>query len=234
MARFRRKDLKRDRFVEEVTHQVEYVSGHRKQFIALGVAIVVVLLGGGGYWTYSRERNIDSSAALQEAINLFHGVVSLEERPGLETFSTEAERIDEVTRGLDAIMLDYSGTPAAAGASYYSGLLDREQGFTSEAQSHFEQAVRGSGTEYPALARLALGVLLFDGGDAEGARVQFRAVVENPTRTVSRDRATIEYARTFIESDPQQARDLLRPIQSGNGPASSIAAALLETFAEGG
>ena len=234
MARFRRKDLKRDRFVEEVTHQVEYVSGHRKQFIALGVAVVVALIGGLGYWTFARERAIASNLALQQAINLFHGVVSLEEQPGLKTFATASERIDEVTRALDAIVLEYSGTTPAAGASYYSGLLDRDEGNTAEAQSHFEQAIQGRGTEYPALARLALGGLLLEGGDAEGAREQFRAVVENPTRTVPRERAAIEYARTFIESDPQQARELLGEIRYGDGPASSIAAAILEALGEGG
>ena len=234
MARFRRKDLKRDRFVEEVTHQVEYVSGHRKQFIATGVVVVVALVGGLGYWTYARERASASNAALLQAIHLFHGVVSLEDQPGLETFATEAERIDEVTRALDAIILEYSGTAAAAGASYYSGLLDRDEGNTAEAQSHFEQAIRGTGKEYPALARLALGGVLMEDGDTEGAREQFRAIVENPTRTVPRDRAAIEYARTFIESDPQQARELLGEIQFGNGPASSIAAAILEALGEGG
>lgn len=234
MARFRRKDLKRDRFVEEVTHQVEYVSGHRKQFIAAGVAVVVAVVGGLGYWTYSRERNFASNTALQQAIGLFHGVVSLEEQPGLETFSTADERIDSVTRALDAIVLEYSGTAAAAGASYYSGLLDREEGNTFEAQSHFEQAIRGSGIEYPALARLALGGLLLEAGDEQAAREQFRAVAENPTRTVSKDLATIELARTFIKSDPEQAREILSEIQSGNGPASSIAAAMLEALREGG
>lgn len=234
MARIRRKDLKRDRFVEEVTHQVEYVSGHRKQFIAGGVALVVLLVGGTGYWSYARQRSINSNAALQEAINLFHGVVSVEARPGLKTFATEIERIDTVTRALDAILLDYSGTAAAAGASFYSGLLDREEENLAEAEAHFEQAVRGSGSEYPTLARLALGTLLFERGDAEAAREHFRAVVENPSRTVSKDRATIEYARTFIESDPQQARDLLNEIQAQNGPASTMASALLETFDEGG
>ena len=148
--------------------------------------------------------------------------------------ATEIERIDTVTRALDAILLDYSGTAAAAGASFYSGLLDREEENLAEAEAHFEQAVRGSGSEYPTLARLALGTLLFERGDAEAAREHFRAVVENPSRTVSKDRATIEYARTFIESDPQQARDLLNEIQAQNGPASTMAAALLETFDEGG
>ena len=230
----RRKDLKRDRFVEEVTHQVEYFSGHRKQFITGGVAVLVALVAGFGYWSYSGGRATESSAALQDAIDSYHGIVSLEARPGAKTFASESERIDAVTRALDTIMLEYSGTPAAGAAAYYSGLLDRDEGNLSEAESHFEQAVRGNGTEYPALARLALGSLLLDEGDADGAREHFQAVVENPTRTVPRDRAAIEYARTFIESDPGQARKLLAAIQSENGPASSIASALLETLPEGG
>ena len=234
MARFRRRDLKRDRFVEEVSHQVEYVSGHRKQFVVGGVALVVALVGGVGYWSYDRQRTLKSNTALHEAISLFHGIVSEEYRPGIKTFSTEAERIEQVTRALDTVMLDYSGTSAASGASYYAGLLDRQEGNTAEARSHFEQAVRGRGAEYPSLARLALGALLFEGGEAEAAREHYRTVIGNPSRTVSRDQATIELAKTFIASDPQQARDLLGPIQSENGPASSMAAAVLESVKEGG
>ena len=233
MARLRRKDLKRDRFVEEVTHQVEYFSGHRKQIIGAGVAFVVLLVAGVGYWTYATKRAASSMAALQEAVDLFHGVVTTDEAPGIKTFATESDRIDQVTRALDAVMLDYAGTVAGAGATYYSGLLDREQGNIAEAQSHLEQAARGKGSEYPALARLALGSLLFDQGDAEAAREHFRALVENPTRTVSRDRASIEMARTYMESDPQQARELLKAIQDESGPASQLAAILMERLGEG-
>lgn len=234
MARIRRKDLKRDRFVEEVTHQVEYVSGHRKQFVAAGIAVVVLLVAGLGYWTYDRQRRIESSAALQDAIELFHGQITTEERPGFKTFSTEAGRIEEVTRALDAISLDYSGTAAATGASYYSGLLDREQGNKAEARSHFEQAVRGRGTEYAALARMALGALLLDQGDAEAAREHFQALVDDPTQLVSRDQANIEVARTFVDTDPEQAREILGAIRAENGPASAMASALMETLGEGG
>lgn len=233
MAKLRRKDLKRDRFVEEVTHQVEYVSGHRRQFVGAGIAIVVLLVGGVGYWTYDTQRQATSSAALQDAIDLFHGQVTLEERPGFKTFATEADRIDEVTRALDGVNLDFSGTSAATGASYYSGLLDREQGNIAEAQAHFEQAGRGPGSEYAALARLALGGLLLDQGNAEAAREQFRALVESPTRMVSRDRASIEIARTLISSDPEQAREILSGIQAENGPASAMAAAVMEILGEG-
>ena len=233
MARFRRKDLKRDRFVEEVTHQVEFVSGHRTQFLIGGIALVVVLGAGTGYWTYDRQRNIASQAKLQDAINLFHGIVSTESQPGTKTFATEFERIEQITRALDGITLDYSGTAAADGASFYGGLLDQEQGNVAEAQSHFEQAVRGQGGEYPALARLSLGNLLLEGGDAEAARTQFQQLVVNPTRTVSRDRATIEVARTFVESNPERARQILNGVQTENSPASSLAEALLDTLGAG-
>ncbi len=233
MARFRRKDLKRDRFVEEVTQQVEFVSGHRRQFLVGGIALVVALAAGTGYWTYNRQRNIASQARLQDAIDLFHGIVSTESQPGTKTFATEFERIEQVTRALDGIVLDHSGTVAAAGASFYAGLLDQEQGHITEAQSHFEQAARGKGSEYPALARLSLGGLLLEGGDAKAARTQFQQLVGNPTRTVSRDRATIEVARTFVESDPERARQILNGIQTENGPARSLAAALLKTLGAG-
>ena len=234
MARLRRKDLKRDRFVEEVTHQVRFVSRHKKQFIGTGVAVAVLLVAGAGYWTYDRQRQAESRAALQEAIELFHGEVTSEERPGFKTFATGADRTDQVTRALDAITLDYAGTVAATGASYYSGLLDREHGNTAEARAHFEQAARGKGTEFAALARFALGGLLLDLGEAEAARVQFEALAEDPTRLVSRDLANIEIARTFAASDPERAREILSTIQAENGPASAMASALMETLGEGG
>ena len=233
MARFRRKDLKRDRFVEEVTQRVEFFSGHRKQFIGGGIAVVVIIVAAVGYTTYARNRSMAAQSALQDAIDLYHGVVTVEDIPGTKTFATETERIDAITRSLDILAVDFSGSPAAAGAAFYSGLLDREQGNLAEARAHFELAVNGGGTEYPALARLALGSLLLGEGSAEEAREQFQWVVDNPTRTVSRDRASIEVARTLIESDPQRAREILDAIRAENGAASPMATALIETITEG-
>ncbi len=233
MARIRRRELKRDRFVEEVTHQVEYLSGHRKQFVWGGIVAAVLLVGGLGYSAYASQRHAASLAALMDAIDLFHGVVTDEAPPGVKRFPTETDRVEQVTRALDAILLDYSGTVADAGASYYSGLLDRERGNLAEAQSHLEQATRGRGDEFPGLARLALGGLLLDQGESESAREHFQKLAESPTRTVSKDRALIELARTYLGSDAEQAREILQGIQTSNSPASPLAATLLEAIGEG-
>ena len=129
--------------------------------------------------------------------------------------------------------MDYAGTAAAAGAAYYSGLLDREQGNAIEAKAHFETAARGKGGEYPALAKLALGGMLLAEGNVEAARAYFQEIVDNPTRAVPKDRASIEVARTLVQSDPQRARDMLSEIQAANSPASPLAADLMETLGEG-
>ncbi len=227
MARFRRKDLRRDRFVEEVTHQVEFFSGHRKEFVLAGGAVALALVGSIGYWSYSSQRSSASLSALHDAVDLYHGVVSGEEQPGMKTFPTEADRLDQVTRALDAVMLDYPGTMGASGAMYYSGLLDREQENTAEARAHFEQAVRGKGIEYAALARMALGALHVDQGEPEMAREQYQALVDAPTTTVSKELASIELARTFASSDPAKARDILNEIRAETGAASPMLTALL-------
>ena len=234
VARFRRKDLKRDRFVEEVTEGVGFVARHRNKFVAGGLSAVVAVVGGVGYWTYARQRGIDSTAALLKATALYGGVVSEEDFPGVPTFRTASERVDKVTRALDQVSLDFPGSAAAAGAAYYSGLLDRDEGNLIEARSHFEQAMRGKGREYPALARLALGQMLLDEGDAEAARQHFQAVAESPTRTVSRERAEIEVARTWMSSDPARAREILTAIRERNAAAGPLVAELLDVLEEGG
>ena len=234
MARFRRKDLKRDRFVEEVSEGVGFVAAHRNHFIVGGVAAVVALVGGVGYWSYASQRAVESRSALLKATALYSGVVSDEDLPGVVTFSTSEERVERVTRALDQVSLDFAGTAAAAGAAFYSGLLDRDEGNLVEARSHFEQGMRGSGTEYPALARLALGDLLLQQGDAEAAREHFESVAANPTRTVSRDRAEIEVARTWISSDPGKARELLSAIRDRNAATSQLVAELLDELEDGG
>ena len=231
--KFRRKDLKRDRFVEEVSHQVVFIRRHRKQFVAGAIVLVVVLVTGTGYWTYNRQQQQASQAALYDAIQNFHGIVSDEPSPGSKTFSQESDRIQESEQSLNKVTLEFSNAQGATGAMYYLGLLDLEQGNRTEAISHFEQAARGSSAEYSALAKFSLGTVLLQEGDVDAAREHFQHLVENPTRTISRDQAYIEVARSYISSDSKRALEMLNELQAQNNPASVMAATLIKTIDEG-
>ena len=86
MARLSRKQLKKDRFAEEVGHSVVYVSSHRKQFLIWGALGVALIIGIVSYAGYRRARSADARAEFHKAVNMYHGKVDTEERPGGITF----------------------------------------------------------------------------------------------------------------------------------------------------
>lgn len=235
MAKLNRKYLKRDRFAEEVGHQVEYLSAHRNKVIISGAVALALVVGGGSWWTYKRAKAADSRAALHKAVDLFHGEVSLENRSGAASFATTLERIRRTTEALEGVIDEYSGSAPAAAAAYYLGLLDAEQEKTEEAGARFEAAIAGPDAEYAALARLALAEMLRRNGKLDEARQHYERLAANPTRVVSKARAQIALARTYAAGNPEKAREILAEVRRENGAAASMLIdSDLQSLADGG
>lgn len=235
MARLNRKYLKRDRFAEEVGHQVEFLSAHRNKVIASGAVVLALIVGGGAFWSYQRTQAADSRAALHKAVDLFHGEVSLDDQPGTVTFATTLERIRRATEALEGVIDDYSGSAQAAAAEYYLGLLDAEQEKTEEAGARFEAAIAGPDAEYAALGRLAFAQMLQQSGKLDEARQHYEKLAAQPTRVVSKARAQVALARTYAASDPQKAREILTAVREENGAAASMLIdGELQALVEGG
>lgn len=224
MANFKRKDLKHDKFVEEVGREIEYFSEHRT-LILVGLAVAVVAIVGGG-WFYSRQqtKNLDSMAALQEAAVMFSRPVSVDPQPGVQAFVTSGERTREVTAALEKVKTGFPGTEAAAAADYYYALFDIEAEDYAAAKTKLQSAISGADAEYASLARLALADVLSAEDDVAGARSEYEKLVSNPTTVVPASRAKLALARTIAKSDPAGARSLLQELVDGTGPASTIAA----------
>jgi predicted negative regulator of RcsB-dependent stress response len=223
VAKFTRKTLKQDRFAEEVTHGVEYVSEHRRKVITIIVAAVVAVVATTGWLSYSRNRAEKAQEALAEAINQFHGVVDTEERVGFVTFSTTIERFREVTTDLEGVITEYSGRPEADQAGYYLALLEIEQGKLTEARDRLA-AVAGRGDEETAaLARLVLGDLLAREGKLEEAKTELQRVVDKPTRAVPKERAQLALARAMAKAEPEKAKEILQELMANPGPVSVAA-----------
>ncbi len=222
MAKLNRKYLKRDRFVEEVGHQVEYLSENRNKIIVSAAVVLALVVGGGSFWTYKRAKALDGRVALHKALDLFHGPVSLENRPGSITFATTLERIRRTSEALEGVIDDYSGSAQAAAAEYYLGLLDVEQKKTEKARVRFETAIDGPDPEYSALSRLALAEMLQQSGKLDEARQHYERLAAEPTRIVSKSRAQVALARTYAVSDPAKAREILTKVQQENGPDASM------------
>ena len=128
MARISRKQLKKDRFAEEVGHQVSYIREHRTKVTVLAVVVIVAVVGGSGFYRYRQQQAAAARRVFQESMNVFHGVVSLDEKEGQVTFATTIEKEIRTTQALQQVIDEYSGRFEGHMARLYKAMFDLELG----------------------------------------------------------------------------------------------------------
>ena len=228
MAKISRKQLKEDRFAQEVGTSVEYVSHHRKQVIVAAVLIGAVIVGIAGFMRYRSQQADEARKAFQEAMNLYHGELETDEpQMGVVTFATNIEKNARVTEALEGVTRDFPNRFEGWAARYYLALHQIEQGNAEEGQKQLEAVTQGGDEEIASLARLALAHLLKTQGKNDEARQIYQYLVDHPTDLVAKPRSQLLLAELLIESDPQQARTLLESLQTMPGAISVSAISLL-------
>lgn len=227
MARLSRKQLKHDRFVEEIGEQVHFLAEHRNQALAALAAVIVVAVGTAAFFSYQSSQDQAGRIALFDSLRLYHGAVTSEQRPGYVTFATTGERVRRTTESLEKLRTDFAGRKEAQAADYYLGLLNTEQEKLDEAKPLLESAISGADPVYGSLARLALADVLRRQDDIEGAKAQYQALIDKPTSVVPASRAKLELARSLTEKDPAQATALLEELVAEGGPATGAASLTL-------
>lgn len=227
MSEFSRKELKHDQFIEEVGQFYGFYRNH-KQTVLIGAAVVIALVVGiSSYFGYRERQKAEAAAALEEAVRLYHGVVTTEQRTGYVTFTTNGERYRRTTEAMDKVKSDYAGSPAAAAADYYVALLEIEQQENDAARTRLEAVVGKADETYGSLARLTLAGLLAESGDLDGAKKHYQALIDNPSAVVPAARAKLEMARSMIASDPTGAKALLEELMGEPGPVGAAAGVAL-------
>lgn len=227
MAKITRKQLKQDRFVEEVGRQAAYFTAHRKQVLGAAVAILLGIVAAVSWVRYERSQEGAARKALYEAIRLYHGAVTTEQRLGFLTFATTGERIRRTSEAFDEVISEFGSHKQGKAAEYYLGLLEMEQEKLDEARKRLEAVVPEADEAYSSLARLALADLLARQGDAEGSRKHYQHLIDHPTRVVPANRAKLELARKLAESNPEEAKPILEELMAEPGPAAAAAGAAL-------
>jgi tetratricopeptide (TPR) repeat protein len=231
VANISRKELKKDEFQQEVAQSVGYVVEHRNQVI--GLAVLAVALGAGlaFYFAHSRTQRIEARKALQHGIELYHGRVDTEERPGIITFTTSIERRNRTTEAFDLVKNEYGSTPEAQTAEYYLALLDVEQPDYPKAQERLTAVIAKADDETAALARVALAETYRTEGKIEEARQQYQHLIDHPTTLVPKERAQLALARALATEKPDEAKQILNQLVQQPGAVGNAAnAALNELF----
>jgi predicted negative regulator of RcsB-dependent stress response len=217
-----RRQLKHDKFVDQVGQSVEYAAEHRDQMIKWGgAAVVALILVVGGYWYFNHQHDVRQEA-LRNAMQTFEAGIG-QGGEFLKSFPTQEEKDKAVVKDLGEVATKYSGKQEGQIAEYFLGLFYSDKGNLAEAEKHLKIASENGKDAYASQAKLSLSQLYASTGREADAEKLLRSMVNDPTVLVSKEQATIALAKVMASRNPAEARKLLEPLRSERGPVSRAA-----------
>ena len=223
MDKFTRKNLKSDKFAEEVIHSVDFISHHRRQAVrygAIGLAVIVLAFGAYFYMRYQRAVRQD---LLRQAMLIFDANVAPSAPEGLKAFPTPDEKDKAMQKAFSNLADNYSGSMEGEIGRYMLGVTAVDKGKLEDAAKHFDKVANSSQKDYGSLARLALAQIYVSQGKDPDAEKTLQYLIDHPTVLVSKEQAQIELAKVIGKRDPTAARKILEPLRNERGAISQAA-----------
>ncbi len=225
------KDMKTDRFVEQVRQSLDFVTSHSRQtLLYTGGAVLLILISVAVYYVRLNQRTT-RQAALVTALRIHDGVIGPETNSDPSpTFPTREAKQKAELKAFQEVISKYPGSDEASVAAYHLGALAADAGKMEEAEKQFKAAAEFGGKDYASTANFSLAqIYTYSGKSAEAEKI-LRSLVDNPTQLVSKEQATIALARVLAKSKPDEAKKLLDPLQKDKNPV--VARNALAAFAE--
>lgn len=145
MDRQHRRELKRDKFVDEIGTLSSKARENQRLLVTATAAIVVLALIGYGIYFYRSDREKKAQGALSAAIETMSSPLLQpgggEQPPGAK-YRTDAEKNAAAEGQFRKVMSDYSGTDAADVAGLYVASFDSTHSNYPEARKLLEKFVR--------------------------------------------------------------------------------------------
>jgi predicted negative regulator of RcsB-dependent stress response len=225
MDRLTRKDLKTDKFAQEVGHTVEFLSHHRSETLRYGLIGLAVLVIGVGFYFYNRHQATLRAETLTNALRINDGVVSPTPQPPNLTFVTQEEKDKQRTQAFMNLAATYHGSQEGAIAQFYLAGPLLEKGKLDEAEKIYKDVADSAPAAYASMAQLSLAQIYAGQGKTAEAKNLLQALMNKPTMFVSKEQAALALAEILSKTDPAAAKKLVDPLtRIVNRPAISQAA----------
>ncbi|MGH9591576.1 MAG: tetratricopeptide repeat protein [Bryobacteraceae bacterium] len=228
MNRRTRKDLKTDKFAQEVGHTVEFLSQHRSQSIRYGLIVLAVAVIGVGIYFYNRHQATLRAEALASAMRINDAVVSPTPQPPNLTFVTQDEKDKARTKAFMDLAATYHGSQEGAIAQFYLAGALLDQGKLDEAQKIYQDVADSAPADYASVAKVSLAQILAGQGKTADAEKLLRALMSKPTIFVSKEQAELTLAQIQSKTDPAAAKKLLDPLRQSTSQTIQQAAVALD------
>lgn len=214
-----RKELKQDKFAVEVEHTVDFFTAHRRETIRYGGIVLIAALIVGGFFYVRNVRRSDRQQALADALTLANAPVGAPSPSGGVSFPNEGAKDDAVTRALQKIISDYSGSQEDYIAEYYLAAKSADAGRMEDARRRYQEVADHADANYASLAKLALAQVDLSVNRTADAEKLLKDLMDHPTDLVSKAQATIAYAKAIGPAKPAEARKLLTGIVTDKNDA---------------
>ncbi len=224
MDRITRKELKGDKFAEEVFDIFDWASVHKAEVFRYGgIALAVVAIGVGVFY-YNRYRAESREEALAAAMRVDDATVGDNSLPANLHYATQEEKDKARAKVFSELAAKYSGTQEGAFAAFELASDAVDKGNLAQAEKIFREVGDSGPKGYAGVARLSLGRVLAAEGKLDDARKVLQDLVKDPSFMVSKDEATIALAQVTAKTDPSAALKMLEPLRvSTRLPVSRVA-----------
>lgn len=226
MDRITRKELKQDRFAQEVGHTVEYLGEHRKQAIRIGAAALAVIVLVAGFLAWRRYDQRARATALANALEINNAPVG-DDPSAVRSFPTAEAKRKESVKAFSDVAAKYSGSDEGVIAQYYLGSIAAGEGNFPEAEKQLRVALDDGSGNYASLAALSLANVYAAEGKTAEAEKLLRGLMNKPTEFVSKQQAQLALGNVLAGSKPDEARKLLEPLRTESGAVSRAAISAL-------
>ena len=214
MDRQTRKDLKTDKFAEDVFDIFEWASVHKAEVVRYGAILVAVVLIIVGVMYYNRSQAVVRAEALAKALRVDDATTGEVVQPTNMHFDTDGEKDKAKVQAFTDLSAKYSGTQEGAVADMYLGSYAVDAGNMAEAEKRYKRVVEEGPKAYSGLARLSLAQVYASEGKMADAEKILRDAMANPSLTVSKEHATIVLGELLAQNNPAEAHKLIDPLRT--------------------
>lgn len=219
-----REQIKHDKFVEEVTHTVDYLQGHKEQVKKYGgivAAILVVAVGAYAFMNYQASKRQED---LRQASLVLDAFVGPQNPNGGQAFATQADKDAAALKAFTEVATKHAGTREGDLARYSASTLLCDTGKVAECEAGLKQVTTSSDKAIASLGKLSLATLYVAQKKVDQAEPLLRDLVANPTAAVSKEQAQIALAKAIYKTKRQEAEIILKSLQALDRPAVTRAA----------
>ena len=224
MNRLTRKELKGDKFAEEVFDIFDWASEHKAEVSRYGVVVLAVVAIGAGVFYYNRYQAAAREEALAQALRVEDATVGDATSPVNLHYATQDEKDKARAKAYTDLAAKYPGTQEGAFGDFALASDAADRGNLAEAEKRFRAVADAGPKPYAAIAKLSLAQVLSAEGKTADAQKILQDLVKTPGMLVSKESATLALAQVMAKTNPTESLKLLDPLRTlPRPPVSRVA-----------